>query len=99
MLSCALLELCGPDASDRTGLRLCAGPFRDRLLLREPLLSRAPVLFIAPPEYTGPDASDPMVRSFAGDINPAFLAERHAQRRVQEDRLPATAFASAQCGG
>jgi hypothetical protein len=86
MLSCALLELCGPDASDQTGLRLCAGPFRDLLLLPDPLLSRAPVLFIAPPEYTGPDASDPMVRSFAGDINPAFLAERHVERLVEAVR-------------
>ena len=64
MLSFALLELCGPDAWDPTGLRLCAGPFP----FRGPRLLRAPVLFGAPPEYIGPDASAPTVRSCASDI-------------------------------
>ena len=62
MLSFALLELCGPDASGPM-VRSCVGlfPFRDLLL------SRAPVLFGAPPEYTEPDASAPTVRSCARD--------------------------------
>lgn len=64
MRSFARLESCGPDAWDPTGLRLCAGPFPfgDLPLLRDP------VLFGAPPEYTGPDASAPTVRSCASDI-------------------------------
>ncbi|HEY4473051.1 MAG TPA: hypothetical protein VGN21_17910 [Stellaceae bacterium] len=74
MLLFALLESCGPDAWDPTGLRLCAGPFpfRDLLLLRAPLLLRDLVLFGAPPEYTGQDASDPTGLSFAGDIKSSF---------------------------
>jgi hypothetical protein len=68
MLSFALLELCGPDASAPTA-RWCVGlfPFRDLLLSRGPLLWRAPVLFVAPPEYTERDASAPTVRSCARD--------------------------------
>jgi hypothetical protein len=83
MLSFALLELCGPDAWDPTGLRLCAGPFpfHDLPLLRDPLLSHAPVSFVAPPEYTGPDVWDPTGRLFAGDINSAFTVEQHVNRK------------------
>jgi hypothetical protein len=85
MLSSVLLVSIGPDALDPTGLWLCAGPFPsgDLLLLRDPLLSPAPVLFIAPLEYTGPDASDPTGRSFAGDINPAFGVEQHVETLVE----------------
>jgi hypothetical protein len=75
MLSFALLESCGPDAWDPTGLRLCAGPFP----FRDPLLLLAPVLFGAPPEYTGPDASAQTVPSCASDIresNVLFLAKQ-----------------------
>ena len=64
MLSFALRESCGPDAWDPTELRLCAGPSP----FRDPLLLRAPALFGAPLEYTGPDASAPTVRSCASDI-------------------------------
>jgi hypothetical protein len=63
MLSSALLEWCEWDAWDPTGLRLCAGPFP----FRDPLLLRAPVLFIAPPEQTGPDAAAPTVWSCASE--------------------------------
>ena len=64
MLSFALLESCGQDAWDPTGLRLCAGLFPSR----GPPLLRALVLFVAPPGYIGPDASAPTVRSCASDI-------------------------------
>lgn len=70
MLSFALLEWCGPDASDPTGLRLCAGPFpwRGPPLLRAPPLLRDPVLSGVPPEYIAPDASAPTGRLCASDI-------------------------------
>ena len=63
MLSFALLESCGPDAWDPTGLRLCAGPFP----WRGPPLLRAQVLFGVPPECIGPDVSAPTGRLCAGD--------------------------------
>jgi hypothetical protein len=85
MLSFALLELCGPDAWDPTGLRLCVGPFP----FRDLQLSCDPVLFVAPPESTGPDASDPMVRSFAGDINFSFSG-RAALRKLWRSGSPPT---------
>jgi len=85
MLSFALLELCGPDAWDPTGLRLCVGP----LPFRDLQLSCDPVLFVAPPESTGPDASDPMVRSFAGDINLSFC-RRAALRKPCRSGSPPT---------
>jgi hypothetical protein len=48
---------------------LCAGPFP----FRDPLLLLAPVLFGAPPEYTGPDASAQTVPSCASDISEHVL--------------------------
>ncbi len=64
-----------PDASAPTGLRLCAGPFP----FRDPLLLLAPVLFGAPPEYTGPDASAQTVPSCASDIREQRPFPGHAR--------------------
>src|SRR5947207_2095212 len=69
----------------------CVGPngaavVRRPVPVRDPLLLLAPVLFGAPPEYTGPDASAQTVPSCASDIREQrpFSRPRQGQFSIED---------------